>query len=311
MQTNLQDLSDLLNKFSASTQKKLFAKPVFIVSAPRSGSTLLFETLINSANLWSTQTESHHIFARFPSLQFENDSKDSACLGEQHFEPELGKLFRTALLQELKNAEGINYTALPKNKRPNRIQFLEKTPRNALNIPFLLKVFPDARFIFLHRRPEENISSIMEGWEKKGSFVRFNDLPDWPLGYWCFVLPRGWKAMKNCSVAEIAAYQWQACNESIISSIEQLPDSRKVTISYDELVSNTPRTIKKLCAFMNIKIDKALYDTAIKPLPLSASTASRPAKDKWRTRENDILPLLSGLTSTVDKIDSLTRDQSE
>ena len=302
------DLSALLGEFNANAQKKLFSRPVFIVSAPRSGSTLLFETLINCSNLWSIGAESHRIFARFPELQFENPDRDSACLDERHYNPELAKLFRAAYLQDLQNSDGVNYTALQGKKRPTRVQFLEKTPRNALNIPFLLKVFPDARFIFLHRRAEENISSIMEGWEKKGSFVRFNDLPDWPLGYWCFVLPREWRTMKGRSIAEIAAYQWAACNDAIIDGLETLPKSRKITLGYDELIDNTPKTIKRLCDFIGVKVDQALYDRVTNPLPLSKSTASKPRKDKWRDREQDILPLIDGLSTTINRIQSLRPD---
>jgi hypothetical protein len=72
-------------KINASLEKQLFTKPIFIVSAPRSGSTLLFETLINSSHLWSIQNESHAIYAKFPELTFENGAQDSACLHAGHY----------------------------------------------------------------------------------------------------------------------------------------------------------------------------------------------------------------------------------
>ncbi len=298
---------ELLRLFPVSAQKKLFSRPIFIVSAPRSGSTLLFETLINCGNLWSIRTESHGIFAQFPSLKYENSSQDSACLDADHCNADLSRELRLAYLAELRDSQGTNYTALPAQKRPNRVQFLEKTPRNALNIPFLLAAFPDARFIFLYRKPEENINSMIEGWERKGSFVKFDDLPDWPLGYWCFVLPRGWRALKGKSIAEIAAFQWRACNEKIMHDLAQLPDSRHMTLSYDELLRSTGKTIKKICDFGHFKMDQSLYDTVTKPLPLSSTTASKPVKDKWRQRETEILQVMPEATATLKKIEAFRR----
>ena len=45
-----------------------------------------------------------------------------------------------------------------------RIRMLEKTPKNSLRIPFLAAVFPEARFIYLHRDPREVLASMMEAW---------------------------------------------------------------------------------------------------------------------------------------------------
>ena len=47
---------------------------------------------------------------------------------------------------------------------PGALRFLEKTPKNALRVPFFARIFPDARFIFLWRDPRENIASIMQAW---------------------------------------------------------------------------------------------------------------------------------------------------
>ena len=41
---------------------------------------------------------------------------------------------------------------------------LEKTPKNALRLPFLARVFPEARFIYLHRDPRRVLASMMEAW---------------------------------------------------------------------------------------------------------------------------------------------------
>lgn len=91
---------------TTSLEKKVFEKPVFIVSAPRSGSTLLFETLITSSHIWSIRKESHGIYAQFPELQFENAAQDSACLNKVHYSPELSSKFKSYYFQELRDHEG-------------------------------------------------------------------------------------------------------------------------------------------------------------------------------------------------------------
>jgi len=63
-----------------------------------------------------------------------------------------------------------------------RVRLLEKTPKNALRVPFLLEVFPDAQFIFLQRERRANLSSMMQAWRAKG-WITYRQLPGWP-GPW-------------------------------------------------------------------------------------------------------------------------------
>lgn len=58
-----------------------------------------------------------------------------------------------------------------------RIRMLEKTPKNALRVPFLATVFPEARFLYLHRDPRQVLSSMMEAW-LSGRFRTYPNLPD-------------------------------------------------------------------------------------------------------------------------------------
>ena len=97
--------------------------------------------------------------------------------------------------------------------------FIEKTPGNALNIPFILKIFPQARFLVLFRKPEDTISSLMEAWknsEKSDQFISHKNLPGLHLLYWCFLLPQKWEKMTGKSLAEISAFQWKSTYVNII-----------------------------------------------------------------------------------------------
>src|SRR3546814_20651431 len=48
-----------------------------------------------------------------------------------------------------------------------RVRMLEKTPKNALRIPLLHTVFPDARFIYLHRDPRQVLGSMLDRWQSE------------------------------------------------------------------------------------------------------------------------------------------------
>ncbi len=282
-----------------------FANPVFIVSAPRSGSTLLFSLLVNSPDIWTIRAESHGVYSQFPHLSGENDQLDSGRLGAAHADEATCERMRLLYLALLKDRDDRSlYDALQQDRK-RKIVFLEKTPRNALNINFLMTVFPDAHFIYLYRDPRENISSLIEGWErgaKTGQFVTFRNLPDWPIGYWCFLLPPNWQAKKNKSLAEIAAFQWQACNEIIMDDLAALDTNQWSAVSYHDLINNPQAQLNKLCQFCHAKTGEYLDTRAAGNLPLSASTVTPPLKDKWKRHEHEIMNQMPNLQQTVDRI---------
>src|SRR5262249_15010011 len=134
-----------------------FDRPIFIVAAPRSGSTLLFETLACSGSLWTAGDETHGVIESHAEL-LPGAGVESHRLTAAHARPALAAAIIAAFAAKLRNRQGHGPAA------GAAVRFLEKTPKNALRIPFFKSLFPDARFIFLWREPEENISSIMEAW---------------------------------------------------------------------------------------------------------------------------------------------------
>jgi hypothetical protein len=107
----------------------LLDRPVFIMAAPRSCSTLLFETMSRSAHLWSIGDESHQVIEQFPALNplAEADSNRltagplQGAVGE-----ELGRSLRRAFTLNLRDRDGARPPA------EGTVRLLEKTPKNAL-----------------------------------------------------------------------------------------------------------------------------------------------------------------------------------
>lgn len=293
------------SQVSAEELDDCFKNPVFIVSAPRAGSTLLFSLLSESPDVWTIGGESHGVYAQFPHLAGENAALDSGRLVASHADEltrERMRYFYLALIKD-KNDRPLFNEVLRGAQQP--FVFLEKTPRNSLNISFLLKVFPEARFIYLNRDPCENISSIMEGWDlggKSGEFVTFRNLPDWPLGYWCFILPPNWAELRDRPIAEIAAFQWRACNEIILQDLSDMPADRWISTSYNDLINRPAEELARLCDFCGAGVEEFLRSRNSENLPLSASTISPPRKNKWKRHEEEIVSVLPGLQNTINKI---------
>jgi hypothetical protein len=292
-------------EYSAIEIRSILKAPVIIVSAPRSGSTLLFEQLMRVPGLWTIGGESHAIFHAFPHLRAENREFDSGALDERHADARTGELLPACFLFLLRDHAGVRYLDRPPSARPAAVRLLEKTPRNALNMRFLLQVFPDARFVYLHRNPREAVASLIEAWTvglRTRRFSTFADLPGWDRRTWCFLLPPGWRSMIGKSLAEIAAFQWSVSNGIILENLARLGPERWTAVSYESLIGDPAGELKRLARFAGADAAAApAYGT----LPLSGTTLTPPHPDKWRQHARaleSLLPALDRISARIETI---------
>ena len=109
--------------------KAALHQPVIIVSAPRSGSNLLFELLSKIAGFWSIGGESHIIYHAFPHLQTENANLDSMSLDESHADAETRRLMRACFVYLLHDHRGTRYVDMAPELRPPSVTLLAFTSR--------------------------------------------------------------------------------------------------------------------------------------------------------------------------------------
>ena len=287
---------------SSPRRRVRFHQPVFIVAAPRSGSTLLFETLTQSRSLWTVGGESHRQFETISALRPANRGFSSNCLTAADATPDVVRQLLTNIALSLHNADGVSLSQI--DSPPEAIRLLEKTPKNSLRIPFLKQVFPGARFIFLHRSPEANISSIMSAW-RSGRFVTYRTLPDWQGLPWSLVLPPNWQQVNGAPLAEIAALQWASTNQTILKTLLQMPSDRWCAVSYERFLDNPSCTIQRLCKFASIPFDRHLQSRTANSLPHSRYTLTAPASDKWKQHADELAPVLPGLQELAEELRSL------
>jgi hypothetical protein len=271
-----------------SAHSYAFDRPIFIVSPPRSGSSLLFEALASSPSACTIGGESHGLIEGIAELNasargFVSNRLDGADASPEVIE-ELRKRFYAA--------------AFDREKRPRegRIRLLEKTPKNALRIPFLDRVFPDAVFVYLYREPRQVLASMMEAWEC-GGFRTYPRLPDWTGLSWSLLLTPGWRDLIGRPLPEIVAGQWETATRILLDDLERLPPIRWCVARYDALIADPSKEIARVCAMVDFAWDRALTDG----LPLASHTVSAPHAEKWRRREYHIEPVLARYSATVER----------
>lgn len=271
----------------ATRRDPVFERPVFIVSPPRSGSTMLFETLARAPRLFTIGDESHQLIEGLPQLTPESRGFDSNRLLADDATPAVAEALRRRFYEALRDRDG---------QRPSpglTVRMLEKTPKNSLRLPFLARVFPEALFIYLYRDPRQVLSSMIEAWTT-GRFRTYPQLPGWTGAQWSLLLVPGWRELIGRPLHEIVAAQWNAATRLLLDDLEALPIERRTIARYDALVAEPAAEIRRLCEATGLD-----WDHAGLQLRLSRYTVSPPDADKWRRHSAEIEAILPALAEQI------------
>ena len=272
----------------------ILERPIIILSAPRAGSTLLFETLAQAAGVYSIGGESHRLIESLDALRPGGGTVTSNRL--------TAKDAPAAIVAELRRRFAARLH--DRDKRPPAAgasaRLLEKTPKNALRVPFFLEVFPDAIFIFLQREPRANLSSMIQAWRSRG-WITYPKLPGWN-GPWSMLLPPGYERLRDRPLEEVTAFQWQTANETILDDLQNVPRNRWTTVRYEDLIRDPKAEVTRLLQFAGLEMDSRLAEYLSKPLPLSRYTKTPPDADKWRKDAAEIERVLPSLAATSTRL---------
>ena len=275
----------------AAPARQLFDRPVFIVSTPRSGSALLFETLALAPRLYTIGGESHWLVEDIAGLAPADRRWSSNRLAAEDAEAGRVEQLAAAFYRELKDRDG----------RPpgGPVRMLEKTPKNALRVPFFKAAFPDAMFVYLYRDVRETLASMIDAWTS-GSFRTYPDLPGWRGHPWSLLLVPGWEQVVGQPLPVVVAHQWAATTNLLLDDLEALPGgSLRAALDYAEFLAEPQAAMESLAPALGLAWDRRL-DGA---LPLSRTTLSQPAPDKWRRYEAAI----EAMRPIVDPADARAR----
>ena len=254
-------------------------RPIFIVSTPRSGSTLLFETLVNAPDLYSTGRESHARIERVADFHPRKRGWTSNRLTSEDASEDAVETMAELFYNGLRDRDG--------NTPSGPVRLLEKTPKNALRVPFFDAAWPDSHFVYLYRDARQTLASMMEAWTS-GRFRTYPNLTGWSGYPWSLLLVPGWRELVGGPLPEIVARQWATTTSILLDDLEQLPSERVQVISHGDFTAAPQPSIEALASSLDLGWDREFGES----LPLSSMNVSKPDPDKWRRLESLIDPIL-------------------
>ena len=227
-------------------------RPIFIVGAPRSGTSIFYRTIANHpdlawisnitkkvpSSLWVTRmimlfrkdhrpTEANNVWQKFTRKEDESLGRDDVTVTARRY---LHKVLQNNL------------------RLFNKPRFVNKCPGNSVRIEFLKEIFPDAMFIHIIRDGRAAAYSIMRS----------------RLGhagaYWS-VKPPGWQDLLKRPLVEASALQWKMTVEAIRQSSTKLPAAQFIEVRYEEFVARPVEILEHIGKKCNLVWPGALLKT--------------------------------------------------
>jgi len=194
---------------------------------------------------------------------------------------------------------------------------IEKTVSNSLRVPYILKNFPNARFIFLHRNGLDVIESVMRQWKapnnkgyllKKAKVIPLRILIKYGFEfvkrtmhressnyYWGVNTPNMVNTELDRSLESIVSQQWCYCIESMLNTKDLVPSQNLLIVRYEEMVENPKLVLSKALNFINREFN-------IEDVEYSRISHENIGKSLEKFSEEQLNKINSIIGSTVERI---------
>jgi len=231
---------------------------IFIVGAPRSGTTLVLQTIINHLNIgyvnnfiakfWQAPTVGAMLFKSLdlplPAIDYQSEYGFTTQIHGPHefgyfwkrffkydesheLDPDkLNNIDSNLLLREVASLE----TAMA------RPLVFKNPPALSLQIGYLKTTFPKAVFIHCKRKLLHNALSIL-----KGRMQYMND-----VNAWFSTKPREYDQLKSKPIPAQIVGQITAINEKIEADLQEIPEQNKLTVPYEEFCLNPSSFVQEI-----------------------------------------------------------------
>lgn len=257
-------------------------RPIFVIGAPRSGTTLLYSVLRSSSKLahWRP-TEAHEVWEAdyHPVLR----GWDSNVLDASDVTPEAAARIKRSFL-----------LVTGRSKR-----LIDKTPRNVLRVPFIDAIFPDARYIYLKRDGRDNVNSLINAWRspryRTYRLPEPHAIPGTDPTWWKFVLYPGWQEDRNGPLEVVAAKQWITSNQQVLNAQGTIDPSRWTDVRYEDLVDRPVEEVGRLLEFADVPYEDAIRQRAAAMSETPINTVTPPERGKWRRENPDEIAAIEDL----------------
>jgi len=257
-------------------------RPIFVIGAPRSGTSLLYSILRTSSQLAHWPGEAHEVWEadHHPALR----GWESNALSAEDVEDATAARIRRSFL-----------LVTGTNKR-----LIDKTPRNAQRVGFINALFDDARFVYLKRDGRDNVNSLINAWRtpryRTYQLPEPHSIPGVDPQWWKFVLYPGWPEDVRGPLEVVCARQWVASNESTLDGLSRIGAERWTEVRYEDLVAEPEVEVGRLLSALELEYEPQIRAKATAARTNPINTVTPPEQGKWR-KENPreieaILPLI-------------------
>jgi len=205
-------------------------RPIFIIGAPRSGTTFLGSCL-----------------GRMPEVSY-------------HFEPRLTKAAARCVYdgswgeRRCATVFRVSYSALLLAGLHGGRRFAEKNPENGFVVPFLAEAMPDAQFVHIIRDGRDAaVSHAEQPWlnaKSAGSGKRGRGGQLWGNAARWWVEPD--RREEFAAVTDIvrSAWCWRRFTEAALAGLATLPAGRSIEVRYESVVSDPMHATDLLAGFL-------------------------------------------------------------
>lgn len=264
-------------------------RPVFIIGAPRSGTSMLYAILREHSAFAHWPGEAHEVWERdyHPALR----GWESNALGPGDIEPDAAERIRRSF-----------FLVTGSRKR-----LIDKTPRNAPRVGFIDVLFPDARFIYLKRDGRDNTNSLINAWRtpryRTYALPEPHSIPGVDPKWWKFILYPGWRDDTKGPVEVVCAKQWRFSNETALDALARLPQDRWTEVRYEDFIEDPESHTADLMTFVGLSYEDGVRAKAKAAKTKPVNVVTPPELGKWR-RENpdEIGSVLDILRPTMERM---------
>jgi len=245
-------------------------EPIIIIGAGRSGTNILRDTICRIEGFETWPCDEINYIWRHRNLRRSSDrftAEDASSSVVSYIKREFLRF------QRLSGAQHV----------------VEKTCANSLRVPFINKIFPDARFIFLIREGKDVASSARQRWTarlepkyilKKARYIPSSDIAYYGIRYfynrikkvfskekrlafWGPIYPGMMNDLKTDTLIEVCGKQWKECTEIAYNDLSCLDPTKVHMMTYEAFVSDPKHEMRKVMEFLNKDLTNDELDRAI------------------------------------------------
>ncbi len=259
-------VSPAISKFSSPPAGDNYsaAGPVFIIGAPRTGSTILYQLLTNELNVtyidnlvdifyrnfFTAFKMSSRLFGSKPHNCFKSVHGNTWKCG-LHAPSECGEFWYQWLPRERHyvTAKDVSKKVL-ENIRGNIIApithfgkpFVLKNLNAGLRLSLMHASIPEAKFIFVKRDPVDTAISILNGREKVHG----------TLDKWWSLIPPDYEDLLTLSPAQQVVNQIYRIEKQIVSDLTLFPEDHSIEVNYQDIMTSYKDMIEKMREFIGV-----------------------------------------------------------